>query len=334
MRVGLCFLNNDLIRIRISRLAANVTIVLLLSLLVNPLALASVPQVRVLCRQLLTGESLEGANSLDPYSISFSVDPQQSPEDRKLILDAYSYWFFMHREKILRISAQQRLENAREIRVNTDKFTRATDKQLETQWGGSTLNILADGTVAPLGRITGLKRGDHVLVTRTLMLSKEDLEEFFQTKLLTSRHLHGFNFDRSLVNGFYKQILETVGPEDLNDYHISGGQFLVSTTFARDGWGETTPQTPLIYNLEKQSFRLQVAILIPVEAIVSVAQGIPDHVKAGLLGYALIEPQPLPEAELTIYQVVPPEWIATDLSRLDEEYRNGKYPTVQSFRRY
>lgn len=219
----------------------------------------------------------------------------------------------------LRQTIHERVLRAQSLIPPADKFRYLSDQQLMQQWGGKLYLDLPSGPEFKyLSPITGLKRGDRVRVTRTVILPEADLRELLISRVYTSDFLHKFNYDLSLIESVY-QNTGHVTLEDLLDYNIGNGGTFIPTTFALDGWGPTRADQPLIYNPNSKIFNLQVEFSIPVEAIVLITPGshIPDHVTANPEGFGFVtETIANKESEISFWTVIHPDWITTDFNNL------------------
>ncbi|MGE0632079.1 MAG: hypothetical protein AB7O96_06705 [Pseudobdellovibrionaceae bacterium] len=234
----------------------------------------------------------------------------------------------------LRASSTVRFNNAAKLKVDVSKFQKLTDKQLEEQWQGPELNLPTSATQSYWGPTKNLKRGDFVRVTRLLAISREDLVEFLKTKTIASRYLHTLNYDLSKSHELLKAIgLRSI--KDLLDEHVGSGGVAISTTYVSSSWGtalqngqhlvlkSATDNNPFFGTKE---FLLTLEFNIPVEAIILPKPGyeLPEHVNENPIGFGVVGKSK--EREITFVDLIPSDWLATDISQLKKEYEDFQDP--------
>jgi len=284
-------------------------------------------------RDVLISKILELFPKLDPHSGAnqivdqLALDKLPTPEKR---LDRIG--FFVSRNMggfvdQVRQTNNERVHRALTLETSAEKFRNLTDEQVYAQWGGnSKLTLKSSDKFKYLGKVTGLKRGDRVHLTRTVSLTKHQLLELLKTRLYVSHFLFVFNYDVSLLQAIYNRIGGRT-TQELIDHNVGMGGTAIRTTYAVDGWAKTRYDKPLIYNPKLGSFDLQVHFSVPVEAIVTVDQSrLPSHVAENPSGFGFAGSEANQESEISFLNWIPPEFIATDFHALQSQLANGTYP--------
>lgn len=228
---------------------------------------------------------------------------------------------------LLRASEKVRIQNAKHLSVNLKKFDTLTDNELYAQWGDRELNLNTTSSMKTLSPVRSLKRGDFIKLTRTLILTEENLRELIETRRVTSMALHLMNYDPVTLDALFTETLKMDLPNVLR-YNRDHGGTAVSTTYAVDGFFHTTSDK-LSLNQDGR-FVIQLDFSVPAEAVVfrTGDYRLPEHVLKSPIGFAIVSPFKHTEGEAMFVNFVPPEWVTTNFADIANSFERIRISSV------